>query len=177
MTTITKSSTDKMTATKSGKTDLPPYGASNPDPITGEAGAHPIEVGAGTALGGAAAGFVAGMAAGPIGAVIGVVAGGIAGGLGGKAVGEAIDPTVIDGWANEYFDTSKVHVPEKRDMLRPAYTFGVHAAYRNPTKSFGEIEKQLSGEWVSNGPSTDRTWTEVRESVKAGYDRVQLERR
>ncbi|MFT3879647.1 MAG: hypothetical protein QM703_08305 [Gemmatales bacterium] len=36
------------------KTDLPPRGNRNPDPITGAAGAHPIETGVGAALGGAA---------------------------------------------------------------------------------------------------------------------------
>ena len=61
-------------------------GDANPDPITGEKGAHPIGVGIGTAAGGAAAGAAAGMAAGPVGAVAGAVVGGIAGGLAGKTL-------------------------------------------------------------------------------------------
>jgi hypothetical protein len=73
--------------------DLPPRGARNADPITKAPGAHPIEVGAGAALGGAAAGLAAGSLAGPVGAVIGAVAGGVAGGYGGKLAGEALDPT------------------------------------------------------------------------------------
>ena len=73
--------------------DLPPRGARNRDPITKEAGAHPVEVGVGTALVGSAAGLAAGSLAGPVGAVVGAVVGGVAGGYGGKALGEAIDAT------------------------------------------------------------------------------------
>src|SRR6478672_5156389 len=75
----------------------------NPDPITGEHGAHPVGAGVGAALGGAAAGAAAGMAAGPVGTVAGAVIGGIAGGLAGKGVAEQIDPSVEEHyWRNEY---------------------------------------------------------------------------
>jgi phage tail tape-measure protein len=69
--------------------------ATNLDPITGAAGAHPVGVGLGAAVGGIAAGAAAGtVAAGPLGTVVGAAVGAIAGGLGGKAVAEHFDPTL-----------------------------------------------------------------------------------
>ena len=79
--------------------DLPPRGHLNRDPITKEPGAHPVEVGVGTALAGAAAGLAAGSLVGPVGTVIGAVVGGVAGGYGGKLAGEALDPTTKAGAA------------------------------------------------------------------------------
>ncbi len=75
----------------------------NPDPITGEPGAHPVGAGLGAAAGGAAARAAAGAVAGPIGAVAGAVIGGVAGGLAGKGIAEQIDPTTEDAyWRDEY---------------------------------------------------------------------------
>lgn len=52
----------------------------NPDPIPGAQGAHPVGVGLGTAVGGAAARAAGGTIAGPAGAIVGAVVGGVAGG-------------------------------------------------------------------------------------------------
>src|SRR5262245_49642445 len=87
------------------KVDLPPKGNRNADPITNEAGAHPVETGVGAALGGAGAGFAAGMVGGPVGAAIGTVAGAVAGGLAGKSVGERIDPTIEAQWLEEFYSS------------------------------------------------------------------------
>ena len=56
----------------------------NRDPISGEAGAHPVGTGIGAA------------GAGTIGAVVGSVIGSVAGGLAGKGAAEKADPTVED---------------------------------------------------------------------------------
>lgn len=64
----------------------------NPDPITGEPGAHPVGVGAG-ATGGAVTGAAIGAVGGPIGSAVGGAIGAVAGGLAGKGVAEAVDPT------------------------------------------------------------------------------------
>lgn len=74
------------------------HAGTNPDPITGAPGAHPVGVGLGAAAGGIAGGIAAGaavgtVAAGPVGTVVGAAVGAIAGGLGGKAVAEHFDPT------------------------------------------------------------------------------------
>ena len=65
----------------------------NPDPITGAPGAHPVGVGLGAAAGGLAAGAAAGtLAAGPIGTVVGAAVGALVGGLAGKGAAEAMNP-------------------------------------------------------------------------------------
>jgi ElaB/YqjD/DUF883 family membrane-anchored ribosome-binding protein len=66
----------------------------NPDPITGAPGAHPVGVGLGAAAGGIAAGAAAGtFAAGPIGTVVGAAIGAVVGGLAGKGAAESVNPT------------------------------------------------------------------------------------
>ncbi|MDB5945892.1 MAG: hypothetical protein JWQ33_918, partial [Ramlibacter sp.] len=64
----------------------------NNDPITGEAGAHPVGTGVG-ATGGAVAGATVGSVAGPVGTVVGAVVGAVVGGLAGKEVAEHANPT------------------------------------------------------------------------------------
>ena len=73
----------------------------NPDPITGAPGAHPVGVGLGAAAGGIAGAIAASAAvgtvvAGPVGTAVGAAVGAIAGGLGGKAAAEHFDPTVLE---------------------------------------------------------------------------------
>src|SRR5258705_8003526 len=70
---------------------------SNPDPITGAPGAHPIGTGVGAA-GAGAAGAAIGAVAGPVGAAVGAVVGAVAGGLAGKGVAEAVNPTEEDAY-------------------------------------------------------------------------------
>ena len=94
----------------------------NPDPITGKPGAHPIGVGIGAAAGGAAAGAAAGAVGGPVGAVAGAVIGGVAGGLAGKGVAEQIDPTAEDAyWRDEYPKRDYFDDEVSYDELAPAY--------------------------------------------------------
>lgn len=75
----------------------------NPDPITGAPGAHPIGTGLGAALGGAAAGAAVGTVAGPVGTIIGAAAGAIVGGLAGKGVAEVVEPTRESAYWREHF--------------------------------------------------------------------------
>ena len=82
-------------------TDKTRQAGTNPDPITGAPGAHPVGVGLGAAAGGIAGGIAAGaavgtVAAGPVGTVVGAAVGAVAGGLGGKAVAEHFDPTTTE---------------------------------------------------------------------------------
>src|ERR1051325_9811391 len=75
----------------------------NPDPLTGEPGSHPVGRGIGAAISGAAAGVAGGALGGPIGAVAGAAIGAVAGGLAGKAVEEEFDPTAEDAyWRANY---------------------------------------------------------------------------
>jgi len=158
--------------------DLPPRGASNPDPLTGEPGSHPIEAGIGAVMGGVGAGMagaVAGaMGAGPVGAVvgavIGVVAGGVGGGYGGKAVGELIDPTTEDRWVNEYYHTER---PRSRtiDDYRAPYHYGLASRRKYEGKRFEDVEGQLRTEW-EGGKTSDMKWDEARPAIRHAYCRI-----
>src|SRR5215207_5280110 len=75
----------------------------NPDPITGAPGSHPVGVGIGAAGGGATGAAIGTAVGGPIGTAVGAVIGAVAGGLAGKGAAEAIDPTAEDAyWRNEH---------------------------------------------------------------------------
>ena len=65
----------------------------NTDPLTGEAGAHPVATGVGAAALGAAGLVVAAAVAGPVGVAVALAGGSVIGGYVGKAAGEVIDPT------------------------------------------------------------------------------------
>src|SRR6476661_57102 len=98
-----------------------PHTGSNPDPITGQPGAHPVGTGIGAAAAGAAAGAAGGLIAGPAGAAVGAVVGAVAGGLAGKGVAESIDPTVEDNyWRETYAKRPYYDQKASYDQYRPA---------------------------------------------------------
>ena len=67
--------------------------ANHPDPITGEAGAHPVGVGVG-AVGAGIAGAAIGAIAGPLGALVGAAIGVVAGGIAGHEIASSDDEPV-----------------------------------------------------------------------------------
>jgi hypothetical protein len=167
-------------ATIKKKVDLPPTGASNPDPITKEPGSHPIETGVGAALGGAAAGMAAGAAAGavagPVGAAVGgavgIVAGAVGGGYGGKAVGEMIDPTTEDRWVNEYYNSADSSRPVSRsvDDYRAPYHYGLTSRRKYEGKRFEDVEPSLRSEW-EGGKTANLNWDEAKPAIRHAYCR------
>src|SRR5689334_1733800 len=92
----------------------------NPDPITGEPGAHPVGTGAGAAAGGLAAGAAAGALGGPVGAIAGAVVGGVIGGLAGKEVAEQFDPTEDAYWREHYRERPYADKSSDYETYRPA---------------------------------------------------------
>src|SRR5438093_10064994 len=76
---------------KTRKTVVDDAHDTNPDPISGAAGAHPVGTSIGAASG-AAAGATIGSVAGPIGAAVGTIVGAVAGGLARKGAAEAVHP-------------------------------------------------------------------------------------
>lgn len=144
----------------------------NEDPITGEAGAHPVGVGLGTA-GGAAAGAAGGAVLGPIGAVVGAVIGGVAGGLAGKGVAEAIDPTVEDKyWSKNYRSRPYVAKGTKYEEYRPAYLYGVQAQTKHQDKPFDQAEANLRRGWTKARGESSLEWQQARDAVRDAYDRT-----
>ena len=147
----------------------------NPDPITGQPGAHPVGVaggGTGGALAGAAVGAVVG---GPIGAVVGGAIGAVAGGYAGKGAAEAVNPTEEDTfWRTEHTKRPYVRKDMPYTTYQPAYKFGWETAL-NPqfaNRKFNDIEPDLAKNWNTyRGPATTE-WRDVKDATRDSFDRV-----
>jgi hypothetical protein len=146
----------------------------NPDPITGEPGAHPVGAGLGAAAGGAAAGAAAGAVAGPVGAAAGAVVGGLAGGLAGKGIAEQIDPTTEDAyWREEYPNREYYDEDVSYDAVAPAYRHGWESRARYDNRSWDEAEPDIRQSWVSSPSSRDLAWERARKASKDAWDRIE----
>lgn len=147
---------------------------SNPDPITGAAGAHPVGTGVGTALGGAAAGAAAGAVGGPVGAVVGAVVGGVAGGLAGKSVAEAIDPTAEEAyWQEHYRERPYYSNGLGFEDYRPAYRQSVEARRSGTYRSFDEAESDLGTAWEKTRGKSKLGWDKAKIAARDAWDRLE----
>jgi hypothetical protein len=146
----------------------------NPDPITGEHGAHPVGVGLGTAVAGAAAGAAGGAVAGPAGAVAGAVIGGVAGAFGGKAAAEAIDPTVEDTyWRGEYANRPYFDETVDYDTYAPAYRHGWESRTRYPDRTFDQAEPELRRDWEASKNASRLEWEKAKLATRDAWHRVE----
>ena len=150
---------------------------SNPDPITGEPGAHPVGV-AGGGTGGALAGAaIGGAVGGPVGAVVGGVIGAVGGGLAGKGAAESVNPTEEEAYwrqnhkSRPYFQSDK----DFDSHYAPAYKYGWESAsspnYRG--RRFDEVENDLSRNWATARGKAKSEWNDVRNATRDAFDRVQ----
>jgi hypothetical protein len=157
------------------KYDLPPRGGRNADPITDEPGSHPIETGIGAVAAGASAGLVAGAVAGPLAAAAGVAAGAIAGGYLGKQMGEMIDPTAVDEFLRENFESRPyVQAGDSYEDFRKAYRYGGLAESKYGDSGLDLTCESLCKEW-ENIEGNEMPWSRASGAVQDGYDRaVQL---
>lgn len=151
--------------------------ATNPDPITGAPGAHPVGTGLGAA-GGGAAGAAIGSLVGPIGTVAGAVIGAVAGGLGGKAAAESIDPTIQDAyWENNYRTRPYASSTGDYNEIRPAYRYGWESAARSEGKPFNDVEPMLERDWDGARNECPLPWESAKPAVRDAYDRASPGRR
>jgi hypothetical protein len=147
--------------------------STNPDPISGEPGSHPIGTGVGAALGGAAAGAAAGMVGGPVGTIVGAIAGGVGGGLAGKATAEAIDPTTEEAYwrdtfaSRPYYDQDYLY-----DDYAPAYRTGWEAKTMYPNAGWMDVEDDIERDWERARGESRLTWDRARYAVRDAWDRV-----
>jgi hypothetical protein len=167
-------------ATKNTKGAKPQ--STNPDPITGEPGAHLIGTGIGAAFGGvalgaglgaagstAAAAAALGAAAGPAGVVVGAVAGGLIG----KEVAESADPTIEDKyWQENYQTRPYVDKGTPYDVYRPAYRYGWEARKQNAGKGFEEVEPGLQTGWETARDRSSLNWDKAKHAVRDAWDRI-----
>jgi hypothetical protein len=152
--------------------DLPPRGTRNADPITKEAGSHPIETGIGAAVAGAATGMAVSAFAGPVASAVGAAVGAVAGGYAGKGIGELIDPTTEDNWLRDNF-TSRPYVESDDNFedFHPAYRYGALAEAKFGDAGIDLMEKQLQSDWEAS-KETNMPWTKAKGAVKDAYDRT-----
>jgi hypothetical protein len=147
---------------------------SNPDPITGEPGAHPVGTGVGAAAAGAAAGAAGGLVGGPVGAAVGAVIGAVAGGLAGKGVAESIDPTVEDAyWRENYTQRPYYDQRSSYDAYRPAYKYGWESRSKYANRSFDEVEPELGREWESAKDRSKLTWDKAKLATYDAWHRIE----
>jgi hypothetical protein len=147
---------------------------SNPDPITGEPGAHPVGAGVGAAVAGAAAGAAAGLVAGPVGTAVGAVIGGVAGGLAGKRVAESIDPTVEDAyWRDNFAHRPYYDQKSSYEQYRPAYRYGWESRNKYAGKSFDESEAELGREWEAAKDHENLTWDKAKHATRDAWNRLE----
>lgn len=147
----------------------------NPDPITGEPGAHPVGV-AGGAAGGALAGSAIGAVGGPVGAAVGGAIGAVAGGLAGKTAAEAVNPTEEDAYWRENYRTRPYYQSGlDYDTYSPAYRYGWESATRPEygNRRFDEIESDLGRGWSSARTGSRSEWNDVRLATRDAFERVQ----
>lgn len=145
----------------------------NPDPITGQPGSHPVEAGVGAAAGGLAAGAALGAVAGPIGAAVGAVAGAVAGGYCGKAVAETYDPTAEDAyWRQNYSSRPYYQADTSYDEYRPAYQYGWETRSRYADARFDDVEADLERDWANSQGSSSLTWERAKHGVRDAWERL-----
>ena len=152
----------------------------NEDPLSGEAGAHPVGTGLGAALGGAAAGAAAGTVAGPLGTIAGTVIGGIAGAFAGKAVAESIDPTIeSEYWRTEFRNRPYFRQDSSYETYEPAYRAGWESYTPDAHWETAEpvAKKKWEENWESEGGAPGMTWAEAKAAAQDAYHRVHAQRR
>ena len=145
----------------------------NPDPITGEPGSHPVGTGIGAA-GGGATGAAIGAVAGPIGAVVGAAIGAVAGGLAGKGVAEGIDPTVEDAyWRDNHATAPHAERDYSYDDYAPAYRLGYEGYGKHRGTPYNTAESELERSWDSVKGNSRLTWEKAKHATRAGWHRVE----
>ena len=170
----------------------------NPDPITGEPGSHPVGTGVGAAGGGATGAAIGTAVGGPVGGAVGAVIGAIAGGLAGKGVAEAVDPTAEDAYWREHHGTQSFARKERDyDHYAPAYRTGYEGYSKyEPGTRFEDAETTLREDYEaslrarqagtgttaaagisSTGETVPATshlaWDEAKPAARAAWDRVE----
>jgi hypothetical protein len=145
----------------------------NPDPITGEPGSHPIGTGAGATGGAASGAAIGGAVGGPIGAAVGAVIGGVAGGLAGKGIAEMINPTEEAAYWRDNFHTRPYATTDTTyDHYEPAYRYGWESRARFENNSFDEVEPTLAQDWSNYRGQSQLGWDKARLATRDAWDRI-----
>lgn len=156
---------------------LDPTPDSNPDPITGEKGSHPIGVAAGGAGGAATGAAIGGAVGGPVGAVVGGAIGAVAGGLAGKGVAEVLDPTVEEAyWREEYQNRPYYKNGTAYETYQPYYQYGYESATRPEFRGrkYEDVEPQLESDWKNYRGSATGEFREFKGATRDEIGRASV---
>lgn len=150
---------------------------SNPDPVTGEPGSHPVGTGVGAAAVGTAATAFGAAVGGPVGAAVGAVAGSVIGGLAGKGIAEKIDPTVEDNyWRQNYATRPYATSNRTYEEYQPAYRTGYegYGRYYDGTRSYDDVEADLRRDYETHHSGSDNRlgWDDAKHAVRDAWNRV-----
>lgn len=143
---------------------------SNPDPITGAPGSHPVGTGLGAA-GGAAAGAAVGSVGGPVGAVVGGVTGAVVGGLIGKGVSEAVDPSEDVYWRDEYVNRPYFRAEHTYEDYEPAYRLGYRAYDVHRGTYDDQLAEDMERMYEQRRGRSSLDWDEASHAVRDAYER------
>jgi hypothetical protein len=163
---------DASTTTGTTTTTTTEHHDVNPDPLTGEPGAHPVGTGVGAATGGTVGAVIGGAVGGPLGAMVGAAVGGVAGGLAGKGISESVNPTEEDAFWRDHYSTRPYYSSGRTyDDLQPAYRYGWEARTRHEDRSWNDVEPDLGREWNQrHGSRLD--WNDARYATQDAWNRV-----
>jgi len=145
----------------------------NPDPISGEAGSHPVGTGVGAAAGGTA-GAAIGAMGGPVGAVVGAAVGAVIGGLTGKGFAEGFDPTAEEAYWRENFKREPYYEADQTyEDYSPAYRLGYESRRQYAESRFEDAEDKIKDAWMQTKTTSRLSWEKAKRAVRAGWDRVE----
>ena len=175
---------DAGTATTGGATASGTYADStptstshdaNPDPITGEPGAHPVGTGAGGLTGGAAGAAIGAAVGGPVGAVVGGIVGAVGGGYAGKGIAESVNPTEENAyWENNHRSASYYEGGYNYEDYSPAYRTGYEGFTRHAEsgKDYTDVESDLERDYAQNRGGSRLEWDKAKVATRDAWDRL-----
>ncbi len=173
--TAATTSTSGTTPAGSYTDTTPTARGTNPDPITGEPGSHPIGTGAGAAATAAAGAAIGAAVGGPVGAVVGGIIGTVGGGYAGKGIAESVNPTEENAyWENNYRSKSYYESDYEYGDYAPAYRtgyegFGRHAA---SGKDYSDVEYDLERDYTQNRGNSRLAWDKAKVATRDAWDRL-----
>lgn len=145
----------------------------NPDPLTGEAGSHPMSTGVGAA-GGGLAGAAIGAIGGPLTAAAGALVGAVVGGLTGKGFGEGLNPTEEESyWRGAHASQLYATDHEPYETYASAYRIGYegHSKYALADEQFEQAEPKLMSDYLVANPIVQ--WERARNAARVAWLRRQ----
>jgi len=147
----------------------------NPDPITGETGSHPVGVAAGSTGGALTGAAIGGAVGGPVGATVGAAIGAIAGGLAGKGFAEVVNPTAEEMyWKGGFKARPYYKSGTEYETYQPYYQYGYEAASRVEFRGrkYEEIEQQLEMEWPNHRGTAQGEFSEFKGATRDAFERA-----